>query len=184
MDSWQAIQYAGVEKGVDEPHPDNSWYRASKQLEMAVRANKSEVNVWTAYNGSLKYKFVRGVVEADGYARYEHCRGLHPDLYFCYVGTKLVYLQAVALTPEGQWEVNIVGQITGDVITSVTLSPMKTVAFARDLIEKKLRDEKLLVRCTILEITTFDGVNSNTKIKKSPLELPVEAHGKRFKLVK
>jgi hypothetical protein len=177
----QLMQYAALEKDEDEPNPENSWYLASKQLSFFVSNGRAEVMVHIHGLQSLKYVFVKGNVDQDGYARYKHCRGNHPDLFFCYVSTKVVALEAVSITSDAQWAVDVVGQVTGEKITSIVLSPMKTVGHAINQIVEHMQEQKHLTRKNTLEIVTFAGCKNQIKLKKSPLQLPVEAQCKRMK---
>lgn len=177
------IQYCGIEDGEEEPHPDCEWFRASKQVEMGVRGGAQEVNVHIAGPQILKYRYHKGVVEQDGYAVYKHCRLQHPDIWFEYVGTKVVSLQAIGLEANGKWKCAVVNELSGEVLTNVILLPDNSIAFARAQIEDRMKEEGLLPKKSILKILTFDACANHSKLKSCSLKETMAACAKRMKLV-
>ena len=178
------IQFCGLEDGEEEPNPDAEWFRASKQLEMGVRCGSGEVMVYVQGQQSLKYRYHKGIVEQDGYAVYKHCNLKHPDIWFEYVGTKVVGLQANGLDADGKWKCAVVSQVSGEVvIADIVLSPAKTIAFARGQIEDRMKEEGLLPKKSILKILDFEGYSTQSKLKNCGLKPSMEACAKRMKLV-
>ena len=177
------IQYCGLEDGEEEPNPDAEWFRASKQLEMGVRSGAQEVMVHIQGQQSWKYIHHKGIVEQDGSTVYKHCNLKHPDIWFEYVGTKVVGLQAIGLDADGKWKCAVVSQVSGEVLTNIILNPAKTIAFARAQIEDRMKEEGLLPKKSILKILTFDACSSHSKLKSSSLKPTMEACAKRMKLL-
>ena len=176
------VEYAELEGGLEVPAIDALWRKASKQCEMAVRTNHFDVMVWQAAKQSLKYLYKKGTVEADGYCIYRHCRSMHPDLYFRYIGKKYVSVDVVGLTEEGQLECKIMGCLSGEELCTIVLSPRQTIAFARKEIHDLLLRNLKVIGMTVLEIVTFQGHCGHAKLKTAVQ--PPEQAPKRLKFDK
>jgi hypothetical protein len=158
------VEFCELEQGVEVPAADAVWIKATKQSRVAVRSNQPEVQVWAVSLKSLRYVYETGSID-DGGVIYRHCRNKEPMLYFRNISKKVVQLEITGLTEEGQYDCKIVSCISGEDLTTVVLSPKQTLAQCKKVIRLKMEHTLTITGQTVLEVLTFVGHASGSKLK-------------------